>query len=93
MEKIWWEAKRTKNFSEDWVDKLKEDQRKAGAEIAVLVSEVLPKGVNHFDFYNGVWVTEVPLALNLASILRSFLVQLARERLVQQGREEKRKIL
>jgi len=91
--KILWETKRTKNWSDEWIDKLKDDQRKAKAELAVLVSEVLPKGVNQFDNIKGVWVSEIPLAVKLAAVLRNFLVQLARERKTQEGKEEKMEIL
>ena len=55
---ILWESKRTKNWSDGWLVKLREDQRTAKAEIAVLVSQVLPKGVESFDVVDGVWVTQ-----------------------------------
>ena len=51
---IIWEAKRTKNWSDGWLSKLREDQRTAKAEISVLVSQVLPKGVDSFDVVDGV---------------------------------------
>lgn len=91
--RILWETKRTKNWCDEWIGKLKDDQRKAKAEIAVLVSEVLPKGVSQFANIKGVWVSEIPLAVKLASVLRSFLIQLARERKTQEGKEEKMEIL
>jgi hypothetical protein len=54
---ILWESKRTKHWSDGWLTKLREDQRTAKAEISVLVSQVLPKGVETFDVLDGVWVT------------------------------------
>ena len=45
---IIWEAKHTKNWSDSWISKLKDDQQKAKADIAVLVTEVLPKGYRVF---------------------------------------------
>jgi hypothetical protein len=54
---ILWETKRTKNWSDGWLTKLREDQRTAKAEVSVLVSQVLPKGVEAFDVVDGVWVT------------------------------------
>ncbi len=42
---ILWETKRTKNWSDGWLAKLREDQRTARAEISLLVSNALPKGV------------------------------------------------
>ena len=54
---IIWESKRTKNWNEAWVVKLKDDQREAKAEISVILTVTLPGGVENFAFYNGVWVT------------------------------------
>ncbi len=91
--KILWESKRTKSWSDGWIDKLKDDQRKAQAEVAVLVSEVLPKEVKHFSFIKGIWVSEVSLAVRLASVIRHSLIQLAIEKKNQEGKEEKMEML
>ena len=56
---ILWEFKRTKNWSDAWLVKLRDDQRTAKAEIAVIVSQILPKGVETFDMVEGVWVTHL----------------------------------
>jgi hypothetical protein len=68
---ILWECKRTKNWSDGWLVKLREDQRTAKAEISVLVSQVLPKGVESFDVVDGVWVTSPRAALPVATVLAS----------------------
>ena len=47
---ILWETKRTKNWSDGWLPKLREDQRTAKAEIAVIISQALPKEVDTFGF-------------------------------------------
>ena len=44
-----WESKRTKNWSDGWLAKLRDDQRIAKADIAIIVSTTLPKGVETFD--------------------------------------------
>ncbi len=67
---ILWESKRTKNWSDGWLVKLREDQRQAKAELAVIVSQTLPKDVDTFDFKVGVWVTHPKEALPLAIALR-----------------------
>jgi hypothetical protein len=54
---ILWECKRTKNWSDGWLVKLREDQREAKAEIAIIVSQVLPKSVETFDLIDDVWAT------------------------------------
>jgi hypothetical protein len=46
---IIWESKRTRHWSDGWVGKLKDDQRAAKADIAVLVTQALPKGVTNLS--------------------------------------------
>ncbi len=91
--KILWETKRTKNWSPSWIQKLKDDQRDARAAIAVLVSESLPDGFHHFRQIDGVWVTDIPSALSLALALRVILIQVARTRESEIGRQEKMETL
>ena len=55
---IIWESKRTKAWSDAWIDKLKEDQREAKSDIAVIVSIALPKDMTGIGQINGVWVTD-----------------------------------
>ncbi|MBI5493359.1 MAG: DUF2130 domain-containing protein [Deltaproteobacteria bacterium] len=86
---IVWESKRTKAWSDDWISKLKEDQREVKAEVAVLVTEALPKGVSSFTQMEGVWVTAVPYAANLAEALRAGLLQVGLARLSATGKGEK----
>lgn len=91
--KILWETKRTRIWSDGWITKLKEDQRDAKAEIAVIVSEVLPKEITLFRQIKGVWISDIPSSLNLAYALRVILIQTARERKVQTGKKEKAELL
>jgi hypothetical protein len=90
---IIWEIKRAKNWSENWVDKLKDDQKSAKAEIAVLVSEVLPKEISNFGERNGVWITNPALASEVALILREMLIQVSHIRVASESKEEKVEIL
>ena len=87
--KILWETKRTKNWSDSWIQKLKDDQRDAKADLAILVSETLPKGFHHFRLISGVWVPDILSAVSLALALRVVLIQVARERETQVGKKEK----
>jgi hypothetical protein len=54
---ILWESKRTKNWSDGWLAKLREDQRTAKAEVALLVTQAMPKGVESFDLVEGIWIS------------------------------------
>lgn len=86
---ILWESKRTRNWSDGWLTKLREDQRAAKAEISVLVSQVLPKGVEAFDVIDGVWVTSPRAALPVATVLRHSLLQVSMARQVTEGQQTK----
>lgn len=90
---IIWEAKRTKNWNEGWIDKLKEDQREAKAEIAVIATTAMPKDVNNFQLIDGVWVSEYSLAPYLAMALRTTLIQVANEKRASIGKHEKMEAL
>lgn len=90
---ILWESKRTKNWSDSWLTKLREDQRTAKAEISVLVSQVLPKGVEAFDVVDGVWVTSPRAALPVATVLRHTLLQVGMARQVSKGQQTKTEMI
>lgn len=86
---IAWESKRTKAWNDEWVTKLKDDKREMKAEVAVIVTEALPKGVTAFGLVDGVWVTTVPLAGCLAEALRGTLTEVSLARLSAVGKNEK----
>ncbi len=86
---ILWETKRTKTWSDSWISKLKEDQRETNAEIAVIVSEALPRGLNSFAQIDGVWVTSITLAGSLAEVLRSLLIEVSQTVLSSANKGEK----
>ena len=90
---IIWESKRTKSWVADWIQKLKDDQRLVKAEVAILVSEALPKEVKNFALVNGVWVTNPQCALGVASALRIQLIEVATTKLAAVGKNEKMEIL
>jgi hypothetical protein len=86
---ILWESKRTKNWSDGWLPKLREDQRAAKAEIAVIVSQALPKDVETFGFVDGVWVADPKVALPVAMSLRQSLIEVATARQASEGQQTK----
>lgn len=86
---ILWESKRTRNWSDGWLPKLREDQRSAKAEICVLVSQVLPKGVETFDLVDGVWITSPRVAIPVAIMLRQGLLQISQTRALSDGLQTK----
>jgi hypothetical protein len=86
---ILWESKRTKAWSDGWLSKLRDDQRRCGADIALIISHALPKHIEHFDLVDGVWVARPRCALPVAVALRQTLIEVSSMRLVQQGQQTK----
>jgi hypothetical protein len=86
---ILWESKRTKNWSDGWLPKLREDQRAAKAEIAVILSQVLPKDVDTFGLVNEVWIAHPKVALPVAVALRQTLIEIAGARQATEGQQTK----
>ena len=90
---IIWESKNTRNWSKAWLVKLRGDQRRAKAELAVLVSVALPKGEHHFAQVEGIWITEFSLAAGLATALRTNLIQVAVLKQSSEGKHDKMELL
>ena len=86
---ILWESKRTKNWSDTWLPKLREDQRAAKAEIAVIITQALPKDIETFGFIDGVWVADPKVALPVAMSLRHTLIEVACTRQASEGQQTK----
>jgi hypothetical protein len=86
---ILWETKRTKNWSDGWLPKLRDDQRAAKADAALLVSTALPKGVELFGQIDGVWIASPKVALALAGCLRRGLADVAGATRAGEGRHTK----
>ena len=86
---ILWETKRTKAWSDGWLAKLRDDQRRSGADVALIVSQALPKHVEQFDLVEGIWVAHPRCALPVAVALRQGLIDVSSSRLVQQGQQTK----
>lgn len=90
---IIWEFKRTKNWSNDWVAKLKDDQREAKADIAVIATEALPAGIENFGELDGVWIASYPFLIELASAFRSSLITIAASKTAEVGKHHKMELL
>lgn len=82
---ILWEMKRTKTWSNTWLAKLRDDQRAAKADIAVIVTQTMPKGVETFELMDGVWVCSIAAAIPIASVLRHSLLNVALARSMADG--------
>ena len=90
---IIWESKRTKNWATDWTDKLKEDMRSSKADVAILVSSVLPQGLKFFGPYEGVFVTCWDCLLGVSSQIRLAIIKEAQIKSSVVGKNEKMEII
>jgi len=89
-----WEIKRTKNWTEGWVAKLKEDLRSAKANIPIIITEVMPKDVpGVLALYHGVWVCKPGEAVILATLLRKSLIDAGRQKALAENRGSKADLL
>ncbi len=91
--RILWESKRTKNWSDAWLPKLREDQRRASATCAALVSQALPPDITHMQERDGVWICGFALAVPMAGLLRRALLDAAIARGVRDGRESEMELV
>jgi hypothetical protein len=90
---ILWECKLRKQWSNNWISKLLEDQRDAHADVAVLVSTVLPDGVLDFETRNGVVIARLNLTIPLAGILRERLRDVSAAKISIEGKSDKKEMV
>lgn len=92
--KILWEAKRHENWSDKWIPKLKDDQIEAGAEVAILVTTVLPKDCEElFTKIDDLWVISDQLILPVSNTLRFSLLETNKQKQANVGKSEKMELL
>ncbi len=89
---ILWESKNAQ-WKNDWITKLKEDQRAKKADLAVLVTIHKPEGLETFTYREGVWLTTWQFVIPLALALRFNLISLNHEKSLSEGKNEKKEIL
>lgn len=91
--KIIYESKRTKAFTQEWIEKLKLDMRAQQADIAVIVTEVLPRDMDTFGFKDGVWICRFSDVKPLAFLLRDSLVKIHGALVSQENKGDKMHML
>jgi hypothetical protein len=75
--KIIYESKRTKDFANDWIEKLKADMRQLGADVAVIVTQAFPKDMERFGEKDGVYICSFAEVRSVALLLRNGLLKVA----------------
>jgi hypothetical protein len=91
--KIIYESKRTKDFSNDWIEKLKKDMRGMGVDVAVIVTQCYPKGMDCFGEKDGVWICSFDEVKAVSYILRDGIIKLFSASRSQENRGDKMHML
>ncbi|MFT3933457.1 MAG: DUF2130 domain-containing protein [Chitinophagaceae bacterium] len=91
--KIIYESKRTKDFALDWIEKLKADMRSTGADVAVIITQAMPKDMNGFGEKNGVWICQFTEARAMIALLRDGIIKVHTAAKSQQNRGDKMHLL
>ncbi len=87
--KIIYESKRTKDFTLDWIEKLKKDMRFMTADVAVIVTQTLPKDMDRFGEKDGVYICTFGEVRSVALLLRNSILKIADAKKSQVNRGEK----
>lgn len=91
--RIIYESKRTKDFSMDWIEKLKKDMRSIGVDVAVIVSQCYPKGMDCFGEKDGVWICSFDEVKAVSYILRDGIIKLSNLAKAQDNKGDKMHLL
>ena len=91
--KIIFESKRTKGWHNVWVDKLKTDMRTKQADLAILVTQAFPKGMDCFGERDGVWLCTFKELFGMASALRNAIIRIAESKKAEENKGEKMQML
>lgn len=91
--KIIYESKRTKAWSNGWIDKLKADMRNSGSDVAILVTQVFPKDMEKFGEKNGVWICTINEVSSVAQLLRNGIIKIYEAQKSQENKSDKMQLL
>jgi hypothetical protein len=90
---IYYESKRTKDFQPSWIEKFKSDIRDKGANIGVLVTEVLPSEMDRMGLKDSIWICTYEEFKGLCKVLRESLVQISNAVVSQENKGDKMSLL
>ncbi len=91
--KIIYESKRTKAWSNNWVDKLKNDKRNQGADAAILVTQAFPKDMDRFGEKDGIWLCGFTEVTSVSHLIRNGIIKVYEAQKAQEGKGDKMQML
>lgn len=86
---IYYESKRTKEFSNNWIEKFRNDMRDKNANIGVLVTDAMPKGMDRMGLVDGIWVCSYQEFKGLCFVLRENIIAISNAIASQENKGEK----
>ena len=90
---IYIEVKRHKDFKPAWIPKFKNDIREKNADIGVLVTEVMPKGVTKPILMDGIWVCSMNDYEFIIECLRQNLIELRKVKVINENALDKQALV
>ncbi len=90
---IYYESKRTKDFQPSWIEKFKADIRDKGANIGVLVTEVMPSDMERFGLKEGIWICNYDEFKGLCTVLRESIIKINNAISTQENKGDKMDML
>ncbi|MCF6279720.1 MAG: DUF2130 domain-containing protein [Flavobacteriaceae bacterium] len=90
---IYYESKRTKDFQPSWIEKFKADIRDRGANIGVLVTEVMPSDMDRMGLKDGIWICNYEEFKGLCAVLREGILQVNNAIVTQENKGDKMDLL
>ncbi|HDZ85227.1 MAG TPA: DUF2130 domain-containing protein [Candidatus Moranbacteria bacterium] len=90
---IYYESKRTKDFQPSWIEKFKADIRDKGANIGVLVTEVMPSDMDRMGLKDGIWICNYGEFKGLCAVLRESIIQVSTAISSQENKGDKMDML
>ena len=91
--KIYYESKRTKDFQKTWIEKFKADMREKGADIGVLVTDVMPNDMQRMGLYEGIWICSFEEFKGMSGILRENIIKIHHAMKSQENKTDKMSLL
>jgi len=90
---IYYESKRTKAFQATWIEKFKNDIREKNANLGVLVTEVLPTGMERMGMKDGIWICTFEEFKGLSAVLRETVIRVSQAVQNQENKGDKMAML
>lgn len=91
--KIIYESKRTKGWNNNWIDKLKNDMRSKGADVAILVTQTFPKDMERFGERDGIWICSFSEVASVSAIIRNGILKIYEIQRSEENKGDKMQML